>query len=76
MSKDGWYWCLKHNQVEPYYGCRSATRLGPYPTAQAAGAALQQVAQRNEDWDNDPRFNDVAEQSPPPHSDTLPELPD
>ena len=54
----GWYYCLDHHTVEPYEGCRSATRLGPYPTPDAAGHALERAAERNEEWETDPRFND------------------
>ena len=58
MVDQQWYWCLEHRQVEPYDACRSAVRLGPYPTAEKAEGALDQVQARNEEWDNDPRFND------------------
>lgn len=58
MAQGEWYYCLDHGTVEPYEGCRSATRLGPYPTPADAAKALDRVAQRNEDWENDPRFND------------------
>lgn len=52
-----WY-CLKHHRVEPRQGCRNADRLGPYASEAAAAAALERVAQRNDDWDNDPAWND------------------
>ncbi len=55
---NGWYYCLDHHAVEPYEGCRSATRLGPYPTAADAAHALEMAAERNEEWETDPRFND------------------
>lgn len=58
MADDEWYYCLDHKTVEPYQGCKSANRLGPYPTREAAGDALETVAERNEEWDNDPRWND------------------
>jgi hypothetical protein len=58
MAAGEWYYCLDHHAVEPYEGCKSATRLGPYPTPADAANALQRVAERNEDWENDPRFND------------------
>ena len=32
MADGEWYWCLKHHAVEPYDGCRSEERLGPYAT--------------------------------------------
>ena len=46
-----WYYCLKHHQVEPFAGCKSADRLGPYLSPEEAANALQQVAERNEAWD-------------------------
>ena len=58
MADGDWYYCLDHHTVEPYDGCKSATRLGPYATAADAGAALQRVEQRNEQWENDPRYKD------------------
>ncbi len=56
-----WY-CLKHHRVEPREGCRNADRLGPYATQQEAAAALQKVKERNEDWDNDPAWNDTDDE--------------
>lgn len=55
-----WY-CLKHHQVEGEEGCRNADRLGPYPSAEEASRALEKVQERNEAWDNDPRWNDDLE---------------
>ena len=52
------YFCLKHRTVEGEDGCKSADRLGPYPSSDEAEAALDKVQQRNEDWDNDPAWND------------------
>ncbi|MGH3463842.1 MAG: hypothetical protein ACRDP9_20445 [Kribbellaceae bacterium] len=53
-----WYFCLKHHTVEPYQGCASADRLGPYGSPEEASRALEKVEERNEEWDNDPRWND------------------
>nr|WP_300146328.1 hypothetical protein [Propionicimonas sp.] len=58
MAQGDWYYCLDHHTVEPYEGCRSATRLGPYPTAAEAADAIEKAVQRNEEWENDPRFSD------------------
>lgn len=58
MARGDWYYCLEHKAVEPYEGCRAATRLGPYPTKEAAEEALERVAARNVEWEEDPRFND------------------
>ena len=56
-----WWFCLKHHAVEPYQGCRAADRLGPYDTRAEAAEALERVAERNEAWEEDPRWNDEAE---------------
>lgn len=58
MADGQWYWCLTHNTVEPYGACKAADRLGPYATRDEAAGALDAVARRNEEWDNDPRFDD------------------
>jgi hypothetical protein len=52
------YFCLKHGTVEGEDGCKAADRLGPYPSREEAEAALDKVQQRNEEWDNDPAWND------------------
>ena len=49
---------LKHKTVEGHDGCRNADRLGPYPSAEEAGRALQKVEERNEEWDTDPKWNE------------------
>lgn len=70
MQSSDWYYCLDHRAVEPYEGCRSASRLGPYRTIDEASAALARVAERNEAWDNDPRFNeDETDPESPPDQD-------
>ena len=53
-----WYYCVKHNKVEPYEGCQAADRLGPYSSPEEAARALEKVEERNEAWDNDPRWRD------------------
>jgi hypothetical protein len=58
MADGEWYYCLDHHMVEPYDACKSESRLGPYRTPAEAANALATVAQRNDDWENDPRFND------------------
>ena len=58
MNEGQWYFCLKHHAVEPYDGCKSADRLGPYETPEEAGRALETVRERNEEWERDPRWND------------------
>ena len=55
---DRWYYCLKHHAVEGSDGCPGRHRLGPYPSEQEAARALEKVEERNEAWDNDPRWAD------------------
>ena len=62
MGDGQWYWCLRHHQVEPYRGCRSADRLGPYPSPSDASEARERVQQRNEEWEADPRWNEEEEE--------------
>jgi len=59
------YWfCLTHHRVEGEEGCRSADRLGPYPSEAEASRALEKVEERNEAWDSDPDWNDdVSEEA-------------
>ncbi len=52
-----WY-CLEHHKVEGKDGCKSADRLGPYESEAEASRALEKVQERNEEWDNDPDWND------------------
>jgi pterin-4a-carbinolamine dehydratase len=59
------YWfCLKHHTVEGADGCRSADRLGPYASSEEAARALDKVAERNEEWDHDPQWNDEPSSDP------------
>ncbi|SHK65174.1 hypothetical protein SAMN05443637_109189 [Pseudonocardia thermophila] len=58
MAGEQWFWCLKHNTVEPLEGCRAADRLGPYPDRQTAARALEIARERteandaaDEDWE-------------------------
>lgn len=62
MSDAEEYWfCLTHHAVEPREGCKNADRLGPYSSQAEASRALEKVEERNEEWDNDPAWNDDAE---------------
>ena len=53
-----WY-CLNHHKVEGTDGCDYKDRLCPYDTEAEAARALEKVKERNEEWDNDPRWNDL-----------------
>lgn len=57
-----WYYCLTHNTVEPYDGCKAGDRLGPYPTPADAANALEHAEERNEAYDTDPRFHDLEDE--------------
>ncbi len=46
MPEGPWFWCMKHDTVEPREGCADRHRLGPYATRQEAERALQSVADR------------------------------
>ncbi|GAA1394504.1 hypothetical protein [Luteococcus peritonei] len=61
MSDEQWYWSLKQHRVVRGDEEKAAHRLGPYATREEAARAVDEVAQRNEAWDNDPRFNDEDE---------------
>ena len=63
MTDGEWYYCLLHRTVEPYGGCRADDRLGPYPTRAEAENALTHVAERNEEWETDPRFTDPDDEA-------------
>ena len=52
-----WY-CVKHHKVEPADGCAPIDRLGPFDSEEEASHALEKAAQRNDEWDNDPKWND------------------
>ncbi len=58
MSENEYWFCLTHHAVEGRDGCKNADRLGPYASADEASHALEKVQQRNEQWDNDPDWND------------------
>ncbi len=54
-----YYWCLTHKAVEDRDGCRNVDRIGPFATREEAAAALDKVAERNDAWDNDPKWKDA-----------------
>lgn len=59
MVAKGWYFCLKHQQVEADAGCRSAERMGPYQDEATAAQALELAKQRTEAADEaDRRWNE------------------
>lgn len=48
-----WYYCFKHQKVETHDESDEMDRMGPYPTREAAENWRQQVAARNDAWDED-----------------------
>ncbi|MFJ5923974.1 hypothetical protein ACIQF6_15390 [Kitasatospora sp. NPDC092948] len=53
-----WFYCIKHGKVEEGPECPAKDRLGPYATREEAGRALETAAERNQEWKQDPRWND------------------
>jgi hypothetical protein len=60
---DEWWYCLKHNKVEGRDGCAQTHRMGPYASRIEAERALETAAERTEAWDNDPTWNDDADEA-------------
>ena len=59
MADDKWWFDLKtRTAVRDDKVGRAKDRLGPYATREEAERALQRVEERNEAYDNDPRWND------------------
>ena len=59
MADGQWWYCISHKTVESDDGaCKAVDRLGPYATRNEAARALDKVAERNDSWDNDPKWND------------------
>lgn len=49
-----YYFCLKHQAVEPEGGqCEATQRMGPYDTAEAAANWRETVERRNDAWDDE-----------------------
>lgn len=60
VGKPGeWYYCLKHKKVEEGPECPGKDRFGPYASPEEARRAMETVAERNLQWDNDPRWGDA-----------------
>ena len=50
-----WWFCLKHNTVEPDEGCPNTVRMGPYGTREEAVNAIELAHERTEKWDEEDR---------------------
>ncbi len=60
-----WFYCLKDKKVEEGPECAAKDRFGPYGSRAEAERALQTAADRNEEWENDPRWHDPAREGDP-----------
>ncbi|GGU77898.1 hypothetical protein GCM10010260_07870 [Streptomyces filipinensis] len=61
VGKPGeWYYCLEHKKVEEGPDCPGKDRFGPYTSPQEAQRAMDIAAERNLQWENDPRWHDAA----------------
>jgi hypothetical protein len=59
MAEGEWWYDLKtKSAVQDQRAGKVTDRLGPYASREEAERALDKVAERNEDFDNDPRWND------------------
>jgi hypothetical protein len=59
MSDEQWWYDLKSKSVVSDNNATKVTdRLGPYGSREEAEHALQKVDERNEQYDNDPRWTD------------------
>jgi cell division protein FtsN len=59
MAQGDWWFDLKtHQVVSDNNDTKVTDRLGPYKTREDAVRALERVEERNEEYDNDPRWND------------------
>ncbi|WP_327291388.1 hypothetical protein [Streptomyces sp. NBC_01198] len=55
-----WFYCIEHKRAEEGPDCPSKNRFGPYPTKAAAEHAMETAAERNLEWDTDPRWDDKS----------------
>lgn len=52
MPDEQWYWCQRHDRVEPASErCAADQRIGPFPTPDAAAGWKDTIEARNEAWD-------------------------
>jgi hypothetical protein len=53
-DRHGTYWfCLDHHRAEPFEGCGSQNRIGPFDTEDAAAHALETIAARERRYDQE-----------------------
>jgi hypothetical protein len=59
MADGDWWYDLKTSSaVQDDKAGKVTDRLGPYATREEAEHAMEKVAERNESFDNDPRWKD------------------
>lgn len=59
MADGDWWYDLKtKSAVQDTRAGKVTDRLGPYSSREEAERALDKVSERNEAFDNDPRWND------------------
>lgn len=65
MADDSWWFDLNtKTAVQDSRAGKAADRLGPYASREEAERALQKVEERNDAYDNDPRWNDDPDDAP------------
>lgn len=59
MAEDAWWFDLNSKSaVQDSKAGKATERLGPYGSREEAERALQTVEERNESYDNDPKWDD------------------
>lgn len=60
MSDDQWWYDLNTKQAvqESQSSTKATDRLGPYASREEAEHAMEKVAERNEAYDHDPKWED------------------
>jgi hypothetical protein len=59
MADGQWWYDLKtKSAVQDTKAGKITDRLGPYASREEAEQAMEKVAERNDSFDNDPRWND------------------
>ena len=61
-----WWYCLRHDRVEPRKGCPAGDRLGPYATEDEATRALELARERTAQRDAEDAAEDEWGQRPGP----------
>ncbi len=54
-DRDEWYYNIRTGEIERGKQSGSLSRMGPYPTREAAAEAYERAADRNEAWEEEDR---------------------